>query len=75
MNPAVPLVLDSPHSGHDFPADFDASAHVAISAFAEAASGQEPDDDREGEQDDHRVEEDSNEAEGNARLLEMARYR
>jgi len=24
MNPAVPLVLDSPHSGHDFPADFDA---------------------------------------------------
>jgi N-formylglutamate deformylase len=23
MNPAVPLVLDSPHSGHDFPADFD----------------------------------------------------
>src|SRR5262245_32625639 len=24
MNPAVPLVLDSPHSGHDFPADFNA---------------------------------------------------
>jgi N-formylglutamate deformylase len=24
MGPAVPLVLDSPHSGHDFPADFDA---------------------------------------------------
>ena len=24
MHPAVPLVLDSPHSGHDFPADFDA---------------------------------------------------
>jgi N-formylglutamate amidohydrolase len=24
MNPAAPLVLDSPHSGHDFPADFDA---------------------------------------------------
>lgn len=24
MNPAVPLVLDSPHSGHEFPADFDA---------------------------------------------------
>jgi N-formylglutamate amidohydrolase len=24
MNPAVPLVLDSPHSGRDFPADFDA---------------------------------------------------
>jgi N-formylglutamate amidohydrolase len=24
MNPAVALVLDSPHSGHDFPADFDA---------------------------------------------------
>jgi N-formylglutamate deformylase len=24
MTPAVPLVLDSPHSGHDFPADFDA---------------------------------------------------
>jgi N-formylglutamate amidohydrolase len=24
MKPAVPLVLDSPHSGHDFPADFNA---------------------------------------------------
>jgi N-formylglutamate amidohydrolase len=24
MKPAAPLVLDSPHSGHDFPADFDA---------------------------------------------------
>jgi N-formylglutamate amidohydrolase len=24
MSPAVPLVLDSPHSGHDFPADFGA---------------------------------------------------
>jgi N-formylglutamate deformylase len=24
MHPAVPLVLDSPHSGHDFPPDFDA---------------------------------------------------
>lgn len=24
MTPAVPLVLDSPHSGHDFPPDFDA---------------------------------------------------
>jgi N-formylglutamate amidohydrolase len=24
MHPAVPLVLDSPHSGHDFPADFNA---------------------------------------------------
>ena len=24
MNPAVPLVLDSPHSGHEFPSDFDA---------------------------------------------------
>ena len=24
MNPVVPLVLDSPHSGHEFPADFDA---------------------------------------------------
>ena len=24
MTPLVPLVLDSPHSGHDFPADFDA---------------------------------------------------
>jgi N-formylglutamate deformylase len=24
MNPVVPLVLDSPHSGHDFPPDFDA---------------------------------------------------
>ena len=24
MIPAVPLVLDSPHSGHEFPADFDA---------------------------------------------------
>jgi N-formylglutamate deformylase len=24
MNPAVPLVLDSPHSGHDFPSDFGA---------------------------------------------------
>jgi N-formylglutamate deformylase len=24
MTPAVPLVLDSPHSGNDFPADFDA---------------------------------------------------
>ena len=24
MPPALPLVLDSPHSGHDFPADFDA---------------------------------------------------
>jgi N-formylglutamate deformylase len=24
MQPAVPLVLDSPHSGHDFPADFSA---------------------------------------------------
>jgi N-formylglutamate deformylase len=24
MNPAVPLVLDSPHSGHDFPSDFNA---------------------------------------------------
>jgi N-formylglutamate amidohydrolase len=24
MGPAVPLVLDSPHSGHDFPADFNA---------------------------------------------------
>jgi N-formylglutamate amidohydrolase len=27
--PAVPLLLDSPHSGHDFPADFDA----AVSEF------------------------------------------
>ena len=24
-SPALPLVLDSPHSGHDFPADFDAA--------------------------------------------------
>jgi N-formylglutamate deformylase len=24
MNPAVPLVLDSPHSGHEFPSDFEA---------------------------------------------------